>query len=44
MTKPFLHAGEHRLVVISFDIDDAIGLEACLRKGRCKQVGLGDAP
>lgn len=44
MTKTLLHTGEDRLVVVSFDIDDAIGLESCLREGRRKQVSFSDAP
>ena len=36
-------AGEHRLVVAGFEIDDAIGFQARLGERRREQVGPRDA-
>lgn len=44
MPQTFFHAGEDRLVVPSFDVDDAIGDEAGLGDRGCEKIGARDAP
>ena len=38
MPQSLFHAGEHRFVITGFDIDHAVGRQACLRDGRCKKI------
>jgi hypothetical protein len=44
VAQTLLKAGEHRLVVAGFEIDDAIGFQARLGERRREQVGPRDAP
>ena len=44
MPQPFLHAGEHGLVVAGLDIDHPVGSEAGLGERRREQVRARDAP
>ncbi|CAM3089243.1 hypothetical protein SPZE110945_05010 [Sphingomonas zeae] len=44
MSQPFLHAGEHGLVVARFDIDHAVGRQPGLRDRWSEQIGPGDTP
>ncbi len=44
MPQPFFHAGEKRLFIAGFDIDDAIGRQARLGDRGSEQVRSRDAP
>ena len=44
MAQPFLHAGQHGLVIAGFKIDYAIGCKTCLSDRRREQVRTGDTP
>ena len=44
MPQPFLEAGEHRLLVAAFDIDDPVGVQPGLRQRRREQVRSREAP
>ena len=44
MAQPFLHAGQHGLVIAGFEIDYAIGRKTCLSDRRREQVRTGDTP
>ena len=44
MAKALLHAGKHRAIVASLDVDDAVGRETSLGKRRGEQVRTHDAP
>ncbi len=44
MAEAFLEAGEQRLFVARFDVDDPIRVKACLVDRRREQVGAGYAP
>ena len=44
MAQPFLHAGQHGLVITGFEIDYAIGRKTCLSDRRREQVRTGDTP
>ena len=44
MPQPFFHAGEKRLVIASFNVDDAIGRQAGLGNCGSEQVRSRDAP
>ena len=44
MAQPFLHAGEHGLVITGLEIDHPVRSEPGLRQGRGEQVGPRQAP
>lgn len=44
MAKPLLHAGKDVFVVISLDVDDPVGLQTDLSKGRREEICLRNAP
>ena len=44
MAQPFLHAGQHGLVITGFEIDYAIGREAGLSDCRREKIRTSDAP
>ncbi|MCP8893326.1 hypothetical protein KYK29_00155 [Shinella daejeonensis] len=44
MTQSFLHAGEDRLVVACFEIDDPIGRKTGLRESGGEEIRPSDAP
>ncbi len=44
MAEPFLHAGQHGLVIAGFEIDYAIGRETSLSDRRREEIWTGDAP
>ena len=44
MAQSFFHAGEHSLVVASFEVDHPIAREARLGDGRREKVCARDAP
>jgi hypothetical protein len=44
VSKPLLHAGEDRLVVVGLDIDDAVGPEPCLGERWGEEIALRHAP
>lgn len=44
MAQPFLHAGQHGLVIASFEIDYAIGRETSLSDRRREEIWTSDAP
>ncbi len=44
MAQPFLHAGQHGLVIAGFEIDYAIGRETSLSDRRREEIWTRDAP
>jgi len=44
MPQPFLHAGQHGLVVARLEIDHPVGGEPGLCERGCKEIGPRDAP
>ena len=44
MAEPFLHAGQHGLVIACFEIDYAIGRETSLSDRRREEIWTRDAP
>jgi hypothetical protein len=44
MAQAFLETGENRLIIVPFQIDDAIGRQAGLGERRREEVGAREAP